>query len=92
MSSSTVPPEFLSLLTSNCCILRQGFLTKGDNNENDDVVLYPEGRTLVNRSEVVGFVRGYVPWLGWFVIGFQDNIYGTRYLAIAIVMIVSLID
>ncbi|KAI2633925.1 putative signal peptidase complex catalytic subunit SEC11 [Xylaria nigripes] len=47
------------------------FLTKGDNNVVDDVVLYPGQRTTVYRSEVVGFVRGYVPYVGWIVIAFQ---------------------
>lgn len=65
-------------------MIRQWFLTKGDNNENDDVALYPNGRTLVSRSEVVGFVRGYVPKLGWFVIGIQDNLYYTKYGIFAI--------
>ncbi|GAW25708.1 putative signal peptidase I [Rosellinia necatrix] len=43
-----------------------------DNNDLDDVALYPGERTSVYRSEVVGFVRGYVPYLGWIVIAFQD--------------------
>lgn len=72
---------------SNYCIFRQLFLTKGDNNENDDVALYPNGRTLVSRSEVVGFVRGYVPKVGWFVIGVQDNVYYTKYAILALVIL-----
>jgi signal peptidase I len=40
------------------------FLTKGDNNELDDLGLYPPGRELVRRSEVVGTVVGYVPAVG----------------------------
>ncbi|KAI3335553.1 hypothetical protein F4824DRAFT_510752 [Ustulina deusta] len=54
---------------------RQSFLTKGNNNNNnniDDVSLYPGQRTSVYRSEVVGFVRGYIPYIGWIVIAFQE--------------------
>ncbi|KAI9661570.1 MAG: hypothetical protein M1821_008808 [Bathelium mastoideum] len=43
----------------------QHFLTKGDNNENDDVALYPVDRHTVLRDEVLGIVRGYIPYLGW---------------------------
>ncbi|KAI1377695.1 putative signal peptidase complex catalytic subunit SEC11 [Hypoxylon crocopeplum] len=50
----------------------QIFLTKGDNNLLNDVALYPEDRTSVLRKEVVGFVRGYVPLVGWIVIGMQE--------------------
>ncbi|KXT15015.1 hypothetical protein AC579_7772 [Pseudocercospora musae] len=47
---------------------RQHFLTKGDNNDVDDVGLYPPGRTSVHRNEVVGNVAAYVPFLGWLAI------------------------
>lgn len=40
-------------------------ITKGDNNEVDDIALYPAGRQAVRRDEVVGFVRGYLPFVGW---------------------------
>ncbi|KAF1996267.1 putative signal peptidase I [Amniculicola lignicola CBS 123094] len=43
---------------------RQLILTKGDNNEVDDRVMYPLGREFVFR-EVIGLVRGYIPYLGW---------------------------
>jgi signal peptidase I len=59
----------------------QVFLTKGDNNLFDDVSLYPGDRTLVSQEEVIGFVRGYMPLLGWIVIGFQD-VYWLRYLTV----------
>lgn len=49
------------------------FLTKGDNNEVDDVSLYPGDRTLVSQNEVMGVVKGYVPFLGWLVIRFQES-------------------
>lgn len=51
---------------------RQIILTKGDNNLIDDTVLYPEGQDYLLRSNILGFVRGYVPFVGWFVIILQD--------------------
>jgi len=54
--------------------LRQHILTKGDNNEMDDVSLYPPGRNTVLRSEIRGIVHGYVPFLGWAVIAPREMI------------------
>ncbi|KAI1351284.1 putative signal peptidase complex catalytic subunit SEC11 [Xylaria sp. FL0043] len=71
----------------------QSFLTKGDNNIVDDVALYPGQRTSVYRSEVVGFVRGYVPYMGWFVIAFQDFYwmkYGVGILIVVILLLAGL--
>ena len=45
--------------------VRQKILTKGDNNDGDDRPLYPPGQAFVSRDDVVGVVRGYIPWLGW---------------------------
>ncbi|KAK0737188.1 hypothetical protein B0T21DRAFT_287466 [Apiosordaria backusii] len=49
-------------------------LTKGDNNELNDSVgmMYPNGQEYISRREIVGFVRGYVPFLGWVVILLQN--------------------
>lgn len=47
---------------------RQLILTKGDNNELDDVALYPGDRKYVYRDEIIGVVRGYLPFLGWITI------------------------
>ena len=52
---------------------RQLVLTKGDNNEVDDVSLYPPGQLLVGREEIVGLVKGYLPYVGWLSIGLQEN-------------------
>lgn len=49
-------------------LCRQHILTKGDNNKLDDVAMYPPGRRHALRSEVVGLVRGFIPWLGWLAI------------------------
>ncbi|KAI1743974.1 putative signal peptidase complex catalytic subunit SEC11 [Xylaria scruposa] len=65
------------------------FLTKGDNNNVDDVALYPGQRTSVYRSEVVGFVRGYIPYLGWIVIVFQE-FYWVKYTAGILIAIIFL--
>lgn len=51
---------------------RQHIRTKGDNNLFNDVLLYPRGREYFSRDEIVGFVNGYVPFLGWIVIGIRE--------------------
>ncbi|KAI1772977.1 putative signal peptidase I [Hypoxylon cercidicola] len=48
--------------------IQQLILTKGDNNELDDVALYPGDRKYVYRDEIIGVVRGYLPFLGWITI------------------------
>ncbi|KAF1998683.1 signal peptidase I [Amniculicola lignicola CBS 123094] len=52
---------------------RQLVLTKGDNNDVDDRVLYPEGREYAYREEVVGLVKGYVPYAGWLSLIVSDR-------------------
>lgn len=47
---------------------RQVMLTKGDNNDLDDGPLYPGDKAYVYRDEVLGFVRFYVPFVGWPII------------------------
>ncbi|KAJ3521811.1 hypothetical protein NM208_g13124 [Fusarium decemcellulare] len=54
---------------------RQLILTKGDNNEVDDVSLYPDGQSYIYRHQILGFVRGYIPWLGWLVILLQNPLH-----------------
>lgn len=46
-------------------------LTKGDNNLMDDRSMYPDGQEYVSGDQIIGFVRGYVPFIGWIVIGLQ---------------------
>ncbi|XXH00814.1 snoRNP complex protein [Hypoxylon texense] len=48
--------------------IEQLILTKGDNNELDDVALYPGYRRYVYRDEIIGVARGYLPFLGWIAI------------------------
>eukprot|EP01096_Ripella_sp_DP13-Kostka_P003254 TRINITY_DN1470_c1_g1_i1.p1 TRINITY_DN1470_c1_g1~~TRINITY_DN1470_c1_g1_i1.p1 ORF type:complete len:185 (-),score=53.29 TRINITY_DN1470_c1_g1_i1:264-788(-) len=47
-------------------------LTKGDNNNADDRALYNPGQLWVDRSEMVGRVRGYVPYIGVVTIAMND--------------------
>ncbi|EER24856.1 signal peptidase, putative [Coccidioides posadasii C735 delta SOWgp] len=51
---------------------RQLIMTKGDNSKLRDVALYPPGQIYVYRTQVVGVVRGYVPYLGWVTIAFRE--------------------
>jgi signal peptidase len=51
---------------------RQKILTKGDNNDVDDTLLYPVGQHFVDRDEIVGVVVGYAPFLGWATIVFHE--------------------
>ncbi|OTB18160.1 hypothetical protein K445DRAFT_243808 [Daldinia sp. EC12] len=53
----------------------QLILTKGDNNEMDDVALYPGIRKYVYREEVIGVVRGYVSYVGWITILLNETPY-----------------
>lgn len=68
---------------------RQLVVTKGDNNNVDDVPMYPPGRAFVTRDEIVGVVVGYVPYLGWVSIALQKAI-STRYLLLLITIAFSL--
>ena len=40
------------------------YLTKGDNNDVDDTLLYPGGQSFIDRKDVMELVRGYVPYIG----------------------------
>lgn len=58
------------ILRSAICenALRQRLLTRGDNNEADDTELYPPGQKFLYRSDIVGAVRGYMPYIGYMTI------------------------
>jgi len=49
----------------------QSLLTKGDNNNADDIQLY-NGLSFLERKHIVGKVRGYVPWVGYVTIAMND--------------------
>lgn len=48
------------------------FLTKGDNNQVDDRGLYAPGQYWLERKDVVGRARGYVPYIGIVTILMND--------------------
>jgi signal peptidase len=48
------------------------FLTKGDNNQVDDRGLYAPGQFWLQRTDVVGRARGFVPYVGMVTILMND--------------------
>ncbi|XP_015774677.1 PREDICTED: signal peptidase complex catalytic subunit SEC11A-like [Acropora digitifera] len=48
------------------------FLTKGDNNSVDDRGLYAPGQLWLQRKDVVGRARGFVPYVGMVTIVMND--------------------
>lgn len=54
----------------------QYLLTKGDNNERDDLPLYGYGKTYLHRqNDIVGNVKGYIPKIGYVTILITENVY-----------------
>ncbi|KAF9467714.1 hypothetical protein BDZ94DRAFT_1280305 [Collybia nuda] len=49
----------------------QLLLTKGDNNEVDDIELY-QGLDWLERKHIVGKVRGFLPYVGYVTIAMND--------------------
>lgn len=47
---------------------RQRLLTRGDNNKVDDTELYPAGQKFLYRSDIMGAVKGYMPYIGYMTI------------------------
>ncbi|KAM0801674.1 microsomal signal peptidase 18 kDa subunit [Usnea florida] len=43
---------------------RYGFLTQGDNSPVDDDWLYPLGQHYLFRSDIIGTVKGHLPYIG----------------------------
>ena len=60
------------MLYADTEICRQLVVTKGDNNIIDDTVMYPNNQSYLYRRQIVGFVRGYLPFVGWTAIILQD--------------------
>jgi signal peptidase I len=52
--------------------LEDHYLTKGDNNDDDDTIFYPPGQRYLKRSDIVGSVRGYLPGAGYITIVLHD--------------------
>uniref|UniRef100_A0A4W3H593 Signal peptidase complex catalytic subunit SEC11 n=1 Tax=Callorhinchus milii TaxID=7868 RepID=A0A4W3H593_CALMI len=58
-----------------CCSRENGdikFLTKGDNNAVDDRGLYKQGQHWLEKKDVVGRARGFVPYIGIVTILMND--------------------
>ena len=65
---------------------RQLILTKGDNNEVDDVPLYPKGRSSVYRQEIVGLVIGYIPHVGRLILALKER---SEVFLVAVLLVVA---
>jgi signal peptidase len=74
---------------ANVNVNRQLILTKGDNNEVDDVALYPNRRQYVYRDEVVGVVKGHIPLVGKVNLLMNDHVWAL-YIVIATAFFVGL--
>lgn len=49
-------------------------MTKGDNNDGDDVELYARGQNYLDREkEVIGSVVGYIPFVGYVTIMLSEH-------------------
>jgi signal peptidase len=66
---------------------RQHILTKGDNNQIDDVSLYPDGQTHVKRTQIVGVVKGYLPTMGVVSLELKER----KWLAVVLAAVLALI-
>lgn len=49
------------------------YLTKGDNNVNDDRFLFRNGREWVEEDMIIGKTYAYVPWIGYLTIMFNQS-------------------
>ncbi|ODV86965.1 hypothetical protein CANARDRAFT_6530 [[Candida] arabinofermentans NRRL YB-2248] len=71
---------------------RQKLLTKGDNNERDDLPLYAYGQQYLDRSkDILGSVKGYVPKVGYVTILITENVY-FKYAMVGILALSALIQ
>ncbi|KAF9872783.1 signal peptidase I [Colletotrichum karsti] len=66
---------------------KQLILTKGDNNDETDEIMYPPGRTHVFREEIIGLVRGFVPYLGCITIAVREVPWLKPVLAVGLFML-----
>ncbi|CAN8270196.1 unnamed protein product [Cochlearia groenlandica] len=48
-------------------------LTKGDNNDVDDIGLYAEGQVWLHRHHIMGKAIGFLPYVGWVTIIMTEN-------------------
>lgn len=47
-------------------------LTKGDNNDVDDRGLYEDNRIWLHKEDLMGRIKGYLPYLGYITIALND--------------------
>ncbi|CAD8199887.1 unnamed protein product [Paramecium octaurelia] len=55
--------------------LDQLILTKGDNNQVDDRHLYPKDQMWLERSDIMGKIEGFLPYVGYITIYLNDYPY-----------------
>ncbi|CAD6565009.1 MAG: Signal peptidase complex catalytic subunit [Cyphobasidiales sp. Tagirdzhanova-0007] len=60
-----------ALVKSQSGVQDQWLMTKGDNNPQDDISLY-RGLKFLRRSNIVGKVQGYLPYVGYVTIVMND--------------------
>ena len=48
------------------------FLTKGDNNQVDDRGLYSPGQIWLERKDIIGRAKGFMPYVGYVTILMND--------------------
>ena len=48
-------------------------LTKGDNNLADDTELYAKGQDYLERTDIIGSVVGYIPFVGYVTILLSEH-------------------
>jgi signal peptidase len=48
-------------------------LTKGDNNAADDTELFARGQDFLERSDIIGSVVGYIPFVGYVTILLSEH-------------------
>ena len=73
MSRVIANNRYYSIAPSVPAIPQYQYLTKGDNNDRDDVPLYPPGQLYVKRSEIIGTIKGYIPYAGWVTILLSEH-------------------
>lgn len=64
----TVPVSGSEVALSNSKLL-----TKGDNNIADDTELYAKGQSYLEKGDLIGSVRGYIPAVGYVTIMLSEH-------------------
>ncbi|KAJ7149613.1 signal peptidase complex catalytic subunit SEC11 [Mycena filopes] len=87
---TVVPQQLCAAYYPNPDCPQQELLTKGDNNDVDDVGLYPEGLERIERAHVLGKVRFILPFVGYGSILLKNDDPLVRYVIFALVGLASL--